>query len=388
MAGIPIEFITGLLSYVAYDPRLPGNNPNPAAGVFGRVAFNWFTSPPWLYRLIEGIHVFLGLALIPVVIVKLWSVIPQLFTWPPLRSVAQFLERLTLAMLVGGIFFEITSGILNIDYFDFAGFDFYSNFYTGHFYGAWMLMAAFVVHVALRLGKVRRTLKARPIRAELRTGLAATTSEPPDDALVAINPAPPTISRRGVLALVGGTSLVVLLLTAGETIGGALRRVAWFGTRNAAPGIGPNHFPVNHTAAAQGITAALTGPGWRIEVVGAKTVSLSRDDLLAMALVTAELPITCTEGWSTTQSWTGVRLSDLAGLAGITSMGPALLETLDDNAVWLSSAQVRASKSMLALRVNDADLSLDHGYPARIIVPATPGTHNKKWMRRITFEEA
>ena len=42
---------------------------------------------------------------------------------------------------------------------------------------------------------------------------------------------------------------------------------------------------------------------------------------------------------------------------------------------------------MLALRVNGADLSLDHGFPARVIVPSAPGTHNLKWMTEIVFSE-
>ena len=41
---------------------------------------------------------------------------------------------------------------------------------------------------------------------------------------------------------------------------------------------------------------------------------------------------------------------------------------------------------MLALKVNGADLSLDHGYPARIMIPSSPGSTNRKWMRRISFE--
>ena len=42
-------------------------------------------------------------------------------------------------------------------------------------------------------------------------------------------------------------------------------------------------------------------------------------------------------------------------------------------------------RSLLALRVNGADLSLDHGYPARIIVPALPGVHNTKWVGELAF---
>ena len=44
--------------------------------------------------------------------------------------------------------------------------------------------------------------------------------------------------------------------------------------------------------------------------------------------------------------------------------------------------------ALLALRVNGADLSPDHGYPARIIVPALPGVHNTKWVASIDFEAA
>ena len=40
--------------------------------------------------------------------------------------------------------------------------------------------------------------------------------------------------------------------------------------------------------------------------------------------------------------------------------------------------------SLLALRVNGADLSLDHGYPARVI-GANPGVHNTKWVATLTF---
>jgi len=381
LIGIPVEFITGLLSYVAYDPQY-GNDPNPKHGLFGFFVFNWFAEPSWLYRLVEGVHVGLGLVLVPIVIAKLWSVIPKLFKWPPFSSVAQVLERVSLTMLVGGIAFEITTGILYIDYYP----KYVFSFYTGHFYGAWIFMAGFTVHVALKFPRMVRSLRSRRLRTELRTGLSGTLPEPVDDDLVATEPAEPTISRRGVLAMVGGASAVVFLLTAGETIGGVLRRVDLLGTRVASPDIGPNHFPVNHTAASRGIGPLQTGAAWRLELVGARRVSISREQLLAMPLISHDLPIACTEGWSTVQHWTGVRLTDLAGLAGAAGATWAYLEPFDGNAAYISGTQLHASQSMLALRVNGADLSLDHGYPARIMIPDAPGTHNKKWMQRITFE--
>jgi DMSO/TMAO reductase YedYZ molybdopterin-dependent catalytic subunit len=51
----------------------------------------------------------------------------------------------------------------------------------------------------------------------------------------------------------------------------------------------------------------------------------------------------------------------------------------------LSAGQIMDPDSLLALRVNGADLSLDHGYPARVIGPANPGVHNTKWVASLTF---
>jgi len=45
-------------------------------------------------------------------------------------------------------------------------------------------------------------------------------------------------------------------------------------------------------------------------------------------------------------------------------------------------------RSLLALRVNGVDLSLDHGYPARVVVPNVPGTLNTKWVSELRFEAA
>ena len=381
LIGIPIEFVTGLLSYAAYNPRLAGNDPEPNHGLFGLYLFNWVTSPSWFYRVTEGIHVMLGFALVPVVLAKLWSVMPKLFAWPPWRSVAQLLERLSLVLVVGGVIFEMSTGILNVDYLNPAAFP------TGHFYGAWAFMAGFVIHACVKFVDMVRALRSRPFAAEMRTGLAGTRPERIESDLVAADPAPATISRRGVLALVGGTSLIVFLLTAGESIGGAFRRLALFGTHYRSPGTGANHFPVNHTAASRNITAANTGPDWRLVLVGRRRVSLSRGQLLAMPLTTAELPIACTEGWSTLQRWTGVALADLAQLSGVANPAMAQLTGLDSHMVKLSGSQVTASDSMLALRVNGADLSLDHGFPARVVVPSAPGTHNTKWIAQIVFSE-
>lgn len=386
--GITILFVTGLLSYAAYNPNLGVlNDKTPDKGLLGFYLFTWPTHPYWLYRLTQGVHVTLGIVLIPVLLAKLWSVVPKLFEWPPARSPAHALERLSLILLVGGVLFEFATGVLNIQ----LDYIFPGSFYTLHFYGAWVFIAAFAAHVALRLGRMWRAVRSRSLRSVLATDTAHTEPEPRDPyGLVAAAPARATVSRRGALGLVGAGSLALLVVTAGQSIGGSLRRTALLAPHNRNPGSGPNGFQINKSATAVGITATDIGPDWRLELRGARKLSFTRDQLLAMAQHTAELPIACVEGWSTDdQGWSGLRLSDLAALAGVPRAAGVLVESVQRQGsfrqVLLAGNQIRNPLSLLALHVNGAPLSVDHGYPARVIVPANPGVNNTKWVRRLTF---
>ena len=117
------------------------------------------------------------------------------------------------------------------------------SFYTLHFYGGWVFIAAFVVHAGLKIPTVVRALRGGGLLRELRTDTAHTRPEPPDaDGLVSPAPAAPTISRRGALGFAGAGSLLLLALTAGQSIGGPLRRTgaaraARAGHRRAGPTI-------------------------------------------------------------------------------------------------------------------------------------------------------
>jgi DMSO/TMAO reductase YedYZ molybdopterin-dependent catalytic subunit len=383
LVTLPIVIITGLLSYIAYAPQfgqaIPGD-----VGWLRLPAFTWPTRPSWLYRLTQGLHVGLGLVLIPVVLAKLWSVIPRLFVWPPARSIAQVLERLSLLMLVGGLLFEIVTGVLNIQYDYIFGF----SFYTAHYFGAWVFIAGFGMHIAVKIPHMVTGLRSLSLREVLRTSRGDTRPQPSDPAgLVAANPAEPTMSRRGALALVGSGVVLIAVLTVGQTIGG--------GARGAAPllprGRGRGDLPVNKTAVAAGIRPESVSASWFLTLRGGPSeVVLDRAMLAGMPQTTARLPIACVEGWSTMQTWSGVRLAELARIAGVPTPGSARVTSLQRGGAFgeatLQANQIRDPDALLALRVNGADLSLDHGYPARIIVPALPGVHNTKWVASIEFE--
>jgi DMSO/TMAO reductase YedYZ molybdopterin-dependent catalytic subunit len=385
---LPIVIITGLLSYIAYGPKFGMAIPADV-GWLKLPSFDWPSNPTWLYRLTQGLHVGLGLIIIPLVLAKLWSVIPRLFTWPPARSAAGVLERVSLLMLVGGILFEIVTGVLNIQYDYIFGF----SFYTAHYFGAWVFIAGFVAHVAIKLPTMIASLRSRSMRSVLATSRADTVPEPLDeDGLVATDPDPPTLSRRGILAVVGGGTLLVAVLTAGQTVGGWTRHLAILLPRGRSYGNGPNDFQINRTAFTAAIDPALTGDRWRLQLLGGpQPVVLDRVALAAMPQHTVELPIACVEGWSTVQTWTGVRLADLAAAAGRPTPGSAVVSSLEKagafNRAMLQRNQVLHPDALLAFRVNGADLSLDHGSPARVIVPALPGVHCTKWVASIEFRE-
>jgi DMSO/TMAO reductase YedYZ molybdopterin-dependent catalytic subunit len=386
LVTLPIVILTGLLSYIAYGPQfgqaIPGN-----VGWLKLPTFDWPTDPSWLYRLNQGLHVGLGLILIPVVLAKLWSVIPRLFVWPPARSIAQVLERISLVMLVGGILFEIVTGVLNIQYDYIFGF----SFYTAHYYGAWVFIAGFLVHIVIKIPRMWAGLRSLSMREVLCTKTSDTKPEPDQaEGLVALHPDPPTVSRRGALALVGGGALFMALITAGQAIGGVTRHAALLLPRGRSRGDGPNDFQVNRTAAAARIAPASTGDQWRLTLTGGPSpMALDRTALAALPQHAARLPIACVEGWSTTETWSGVRLRDLASLAGVPEPTSARVSSLERfgafNRATLQANQVGHPDALLALRVNGADLSPDHGYPARIIVPALPGVHNTKWVAAIDF---
>ncbi|WP_307161460.1 molybdopterin-dependent oxidoreductase [Streptomyces rishiriensis] len=392
LVGITLLFVTGLVSYAAYNPDLsPVNDKTPDKGILGFYLFSWPTDPHWLYRLNQGVHVTLGVTLIPVLLAKLWSVVPKLFTLPPARSLAHALERISLLLLVGGALFEFTTGVLNVQ----LDYVFPGSFYPLHFYGAWVFFAAFVAHAVLKVPAAVRNL--RRLREEGEPGPTPRSAPAPASAqeLVSPRPDPATVSRRGALWFVGGGSLLLFATTAGQSFDG-LRRTALLAPHGGAdPGSGPNGFQINKTAAYAGITAARTDQdAWRLVVTGPTgTVRLSRSRLAELPLHSSALPIACVEGWSTSdQWWRGVRLRDLAALVGYEDDPPdVFVESLQQRGAFRHAAlranQVADPRSLLALYVNGEPLTPDHGYPARVIVPAAPGVLNTKWVARMTFGE-
>ncbi|WP_307826041.1 molybdopterin-dependent oxidoreductase [Micromonospora humida] len=341
-------FLTGLLSHLIQHP--PG-------------WLRWPARPVGLYRFTQGLHVATGLATVPLLGAKLWSVYHHLFRWPPVRSVAHAVERASVGVLVAAALFEVVGGVLNVARW-YAPMPFF--FTAGHYRVAWLAVGALLVHVGVQLPAVRAAL-ARP-------GV-----ESPQERL----------SRRGLLAGVAAAAGLITLTTVGQTVR-PLSGLAVLAPRR--PDVGPQGLPVNRTARRAGVDVG--DPAYRLVVDGpGGRVALDLAALHALPQHTADLPIACVEGWSATGRWTGVRLRDLVALVGADpDRASVRVESLEAAGRYRAStvgpAHVGDPATLIALRLGGEPLHPDHGYPARLIAPNRPGVLQTKWVGRLVVREA
>ncbi|WP_215910189.1 molybdopterin-dependent oxidoreductase [Streptacidiphilus fuscans] len=337
-AALIVCFVTGLYSHVLQDPPTWLRDHLP-------------TRPAGLYQFTQGLHVGTGIAAIPLLGAKLWTVYPRLFEWPPARSVRHALERLGILLLVASMLLELFTGLLNTLQWYVWPFPFRQT----HFWLAWIALGGLLLHLAVKAPEIAAHWR------RVRPGLT---------------------ERRAYLTTVTLSVLAVTAVTAGQSVPW-LRRLDLLAPRR--PDIGPQGLPVNRTAAAAG--TAQTPADWRLQVVGPRPYELTMDQLTALEQHDSDLPIACVEGWSASARWTGVRIRDLVARAGAPSTARLRITSLETDGAYgvteMESAYARDPLTLLALRVNGEVLHADHGYPARIIAPGRPGVLQTKWVHRI-----
>jgi len=343
-----ICFLTGLWSHLQQDP--PSWLAIPAR-------------PAGLYRVTQGLHVITGLASIPLLFAKLWTVWPRFVQWPPFRTVAQALWRLALLPLVGGALFLLGTGTANI-----AGwYPWHFDFRKAHFTAAWMMMGGLLIHIAAVAG-----ISATALRRKLR-------EDGTDDATDG------RLTRRGFLGVVGAAAGVVTVTTAGATVG-PLRGLSVLATRD--PKSGPQGLPVNRSAVDAG-TREVDLAAYRLHVGGkvATPLTLTYDEVLALSTRTATLPITCVEGWSAQATWRGVPVRDLLRRAGARPGAEVVLSSLEQRGAYRTSTLGRHHAAdpdtLLATHLDGQPLAPDHGFPLRLIAPNRPGVLQTKWVTMI-----
>lgn len=351
-----IAFLTGLISHYAQNPGQPIPFP---------------TSPAWGYRVTQGLHVITGTAAIPLLLVKLWTVYPRLYIRPPrgFRALAlEALERGSVGVLVAAGIFQLASGLSNTGQW----YPWNFSFRPAHYALAWVAIGALVVHIAVKL----------PI---IRGALTADVEDTTYDRPTAVQRG--ALSRRGLLRATWVATGVTVLAVAGNTVP-FLRKISVFAVRD---GEGPQGIPINKSAEAAKITDEMVGEAYRLEVVrGDTTVSLTRQDLLAMTQQTRNLPIACVEGWSAGGDWTGVRMRDLLDLVDAPSGSDVDVYSLQPSGPFrrtlLQGNFADDDRTMVALALNGDPLVRDHGEPARLIAPNRPGVLQTKWLARLEVQ--
>ena len=356
-------FLTGLLSYTQYlsTPGLP----KPVV-------------PAWGYRLTQGIHVTTGIASIPLVIIKLWSVYPNTFRWPPVPSAKRLLERLSLALLIAATLVQLVTGYLNLLDWRPFGWD----FVVVHYALAYVVIGSVLLHVAIKLPDIRYGSSTRLAEGDVLTEVPW-QENPASHSNAGPQPPPATtgISRRGVL-LAGATGIGVVVITSvGQTVT-PLERVGLLAVRQ--PGRGPQGVPVGRTAEEAGVTATATDPGWQLQVTGQRPYALGLADLEPLATQQARLPIAAGQGWSAVADWRGLSLLALVQRAGGSAGSRVVVRSLAKGGI--TKAELTGSQleqAILATHLNGERLGLDHGYPLRLVGPNRAELFDTKWIGTI-----
>ncbi|MDE0805020.1 MAG: molybdopterin-dependent oxidoreductase [Acidimicrobiales bacterium] len=323
--------------------------------------------PAGLYRVTQATHVFTGVLSIPLLLAKLWTVLPKFFRLPPVASVPHLIERVSLLPLVGGGLFLLVTGLNNVA----AWYPWEFGFVAAHYWAAWITIGALIAHVGAKSSTTRRALRRGGGDGDSRDGESRVDGG---------------LGRRGFFASIGALAFFLAASVESQSIA-PFRPLGLLSPRDLSKG--PQGFPVNSSAARRGVTETATSPDYRLRVTGAVSSELSftLDELRAMPRHEAELPIACVEGWSKSARWAGIRLRDLLAMAGAAERASCTVVSLQERGGFRSSFvnhdHAGDPDTLLALEINGEDLHIDHGFPVRLIGPNRPGVNQTKWVTEV-----
>ena len=127
---------------------------------------------------------------------------------------------------------------------------------------------------------------------------------------------------------------------------------------------------------------------YRLRIDGdvSNPLELSLTELYAMTGVHRTLRIQCVEGWSADVPWEGIPLLYLLKRTGalLSNVGHVVVQDVAGYSVTLSSDEVANLDCMIALKVDGFPLTIDHGYPARLVAPSRLGLDWVKCVGRVT----
>ncbi|WP_177325892.1 sulfite oxidase [Nannocystis exedens] len=156
-----------------------------------------------------------------------------------------------------------------------------------------------------------------------------------------------------------------------------------------------------------GPTPRLSPADWRLEIHGdavERPVSLTYEELVALPTMTITRYLECAgngrayfpdllglpvdgdpwrDGAYGVAEWTGVPLSSLLALAGLRDSAAWVMPVgldAEGYARPMPLAKAMMADTILAHRMNGEALPMDHGFPARVVVPGWIGAASVKWV--------
>jgi len=131
---------------------------------------------------------------------------------------------------------------------------------------------------------------------------------------------------------------------------------------------------------------------WRLKIEGLvdKPMSFTFDEIKALPQKIETKNFICVEGWGLdNQKWDGVHLKEIFSRGKISPNAKfitfhAVGGQYQDS---LSIKEALEPDTMLAYKLNGKDLSADHGFPLRLIIPRMYAYKGVKWVERIVLTE-
>jgi len=170
--------------------------------------------------------------------------------------------------------------------------------------------------------------------------------------------------------------------------GALLRHTSMDHPRDSAKLAG-NKFPAYFISDTVPVWDAAQRGVWRLEVGGLvkQPLRLTLDELTKLKQTTERVDHFCVEGWNAVSVKTGVRLSDLARLAGVSPDAKYVdFESFDND--YHESWDIDSAMHPQTLIVYGQDgryLPAQWGAPARVYSPVKLGYKNTKYLTRVMF---
>ena len=232
--------------------------------------------------------------------------------------------------LVGGALFEFATGVVNAQLY----YPFRFNFVVAHYYGAWVFTLCLLLHVGVKLPIIRRAYRERGVLAPL----LSVAGEDRPRAVRARRPGRAAARPRRRSAGAGCSAWSAppaprcsspppASRSAGRCAGSRCSRRA--ARRRRSQRLRGQQDRRRRRGMTEETVARLAPAAARRSPRGAVARAAAGDG----AARPATCPIACVEGWSTTQRWTGVRLRDLAALAGVPDARPVDVVSLQPQGV-------------------------------------------------------